>query len=52
MKNARVESKKIVKLAKSRRVAGMQVRSGVKAGRIPGDPGRPGGGGRPGRETV
>ena len=33
MKNAKVESKKVLKAAKSRRVAGVQVRSGVKAGR-------------------
>jgi len=34
MKNANVETKKIVQSAQHRRVAGMQVRSGVKAGRI------------------
>jgi hypothetical protein len=32
MNNAKVGSKKIVKAAQSRRVAGVQVRSGVKAG--------------------
>jgi len=32
MKNANVETKKIVKAAQSRRVAGVPVRSGVKAG--------------------
>ena len=34
MKKAKVESKKICKAAKLRRVAGVQVRSGVKAGRV------------------
>ena len=34
MKNARIESEKIAKAAKTRRVAGVQVRSGVKAGRM------------------
>jgi hypothetical protein len=33
MKNASVESKKVLKAAKPRRVAGVPVRSGVKAGR-------------------
>ncbi len=33
MKNAKVEGKKIVKAAQPRRVAGVQVRSGIKAGR-------------------
>ena len=33
MKNAKVESKKIRKAAQPRRVAGVPVRSGVKAGR-------------------
>ena len=33
MKNANVESKKIAKAAQPRRVAGVPVRSGVKAGR-------------------
>ena len=32
MKNVKVRSKKIHKVAKSYRVAGMQIRSGVKAG--------------------
>ena len=32
MKNANVETKKIVKAAQPRRVAGVPVRSGVKAG--------------------
>ena len=36
MKNANVETKKIVKAAQARRVAGVPVRSGVKAGGIPG----------------
>jgi hypothetical protein len=36
MENAKVESKKVRKAAKSRRVAGVQVRSGVKAGGIHG----------------
>ena len=36
MKTAKVESKKIVKAAKPRRVAGVQVRSGVKAGDLAG----------------
>ncbi len=39
MKNAKVASKKLRKAAKPRRVAGVQVRSGVKAGRrSPGSP--------------
>jgi hypothetical protein len=40
MKNAKVESQKILKAAKPRRVAGVQVRSGVKAGACerPGEP--------------
>ena len=33
MKNVKVRSKKIRKVAKSCHVAGMQIRSGVKAGR-------------------
>ena len=33
MKNAKVENRKIVKAAQPRRVAGVPVRSGVKAGR-------------------
>jgi hypothetical protein len=41
MKTAKIEGKKIVKAAKPRRVAGVQVRSGVKAGRRYGDEGRP-----------
>ena len=32
MKNAKVESKKVVKAAKPHRVAGVLIRSGVKAG--------------------
>ena len=36
MKNAKVGSKKIVKAAQPRRVAGVPVRSGVKAGRMTG----------------
>ena len=32
MKNAKFDSKKIVKAVQRRRVAGVQVRSGVKAG--------------------
>jgi hypothetical protein len=54
MKNAKVEGKKIVKAAQPRRVAGVPVRSGVKAGLgieyKPGDPGHPGGLGKPGHE--
>ena len=34
MKSARFESKKIVKTTKIRRVAGMQIRSGIKAGAL------------------
>ena len=34
MKNAKFESKKIDKAAKPRRVAGVPVRSGVKAGKL------------------
>jgi hypothetical protein len=34
MKNAKVESRKIVKAAQPRRVAGVPVRSGVKAGKM------------------
>ena len=34
MKRVKVESKEIVKASKSRRVAGVQVRSGIKAGLI------------------
>ena len=34
MKNAKFESKKIDKAAKPRRMAGVPVRSGVKAGRV------------------
>jgi hypothetical protein len=34
MKNAKVESRKVVKAAQPRRVAGVPVRSGVKAGRV------------------
>jgi hypothetical protein len=34
MKNANVESKKILKADQPRRVAGVPVRSGVKAGRV------------------
>ena len=39
MKNAKIKSKKIVKITKPLRVAGMQVRSGVKAGWQERDPG-------------
>ena len=45
MKNAKVGSKKILKAAQPRRVAGVPVRSGVKAGRHFGEPGRHGIGG-------
>jgi len=58
MKNAKVGSKKVLKAAQPRRVAGVPVRSGVKAGKIggihefgaPGKPefGGPGGPGDPG----
>ena len=55
MKNANVETKKIVKAAQPRRVAGVPVRSGVKAGKIHefgtlggGELGKPGGIGGPG----
>jgi hypothetical protein len=48
MKTVKIESKNSVKAAKPRRVAGVQVRSGVKAGRIPGELGEPGGPGKPG----
>ena len=44
MKNAKVGSKKILKATQPRRVAGVQVRSGVKAGRLHegfGKPGKP-----------
>ncbi len=34
MKSVKFESKKIDKAAKPRRVAGVQVRSGIKAGRV------------------
>ena len=34
MKKAKVESRKVRKATKARRVAGAQVRSGVKAGRM------------------
>jgi len=34
MKNATVGSKKVLKAAQARRVAGVPVRSGVKAGRM------------------
>ena len=36
MKNAKVENRKIVKAAQPRRVAGVPVRSGVKAGSLRG----------------
>jgi hypothetical protein len=39
MKNAKVGSKKILKAAQPRRVAGVPVRSGVKAGVFGPDPG-------------
>jgi hypothetical protein len=39
MRNANVETKKIVKAAQPRRVAGVQVRSGVKAGVFGPEPG-------------
>ena len=43
MKNAKVENRKIVKAAQPRRVAGVPVRSGVKAGIAEfGGPGGPG----------
>jgi hypothetical protein len=42
MKTANVASKKIVKAAKPRRVAGVPVRSGVKAGRLHEGLGKPG----------
>ena len=45
MKNAKVESKEMVKPTKNRRVAGVKVRSGVKAGRHVGEVGIPGVGG-------
>ena len=45
MKTAKFESKKVLKAAKSRRVAGVQVRSGVKAGGIHGHAGGHMGGG-------
>ena len=55
MKNATVGSKKVLKAAQARRVAGVPVRSGVKAGKIGGihefgAPGKPelGGPGGPG----
>jgi hypothetical protein len=43
MKTAKAASKKIVKVAQPRRVAGVPVRSGVKAGWEPGrgKPGKP-----------
>ena len=34
MKNAKVENRKIAKAAKPRRVTGVPVRSGVKAGKL------------------
>jgi hypothetical protein len=37
MKNAKVEDKKIVNAAKPRRVAGVPIRSGVKAGKFGGE---------------
>jgi len=45
MKNAKVGSKKILKAAQPRHVAGVQVRSGVKAGKVGFEPG-----GKPGFE--
>ena len=47
MKNAKVENRKIVKAAQPRRVAGVPVRSGVKAGKVRhmGEPGKHGIGG-------
>jgi len=42
MKNAKVENRKIVKAAQPRRVAGVPVRSGVKAGIEMFGPGGPG----------
>ena len=41
MKSAKLESKKTLKAAKSRRVSGVQVRSSVKAGRMQGGGGGP-----------
>ena len=46
MKNANVETKKIVKAAQARRVAGVPVRSGVKAGLLRGGESELGRGGR------
>jgi hypothetical protein len=51
MKNAKVGSEKILKAAKPRRVAGVPVRSGVKAGRR-WDAGNTGGGGGGRREFL
>ena len=42
MKNAKVENRKIVKAAQPRRVAGVPVRSGVKAGKLHEGFGKPG----------
>ncbi len=53
MKNAKVENRKIVKAAQPRRVAGVPVRSGVKAGlRDPGGLSDPGGLFDPGRGRL
>ena len=46
MKKAKVGSKEIIKAAQTRRVAGVQVRSGVKAGRKLGGESEFGRGGR------
>jgi hypothetical protein len=46
MKNAKVENRKIVKAAQPRRVAGVPVRSGIKAGRRFGPESEIGRGGR------
>ena len=45
MKNVTKENKNTFKAAKQSRMAGMQVRSGVKAGRHMGEPGQHGIGG-------
>ena len=48
MKNTKIENKKIVESAKKSRIAGIQIQSGVKAGRVH-DFGRdPGGASDPG----
>ena len=52
MKNAKVESKKNHKAVKRRRVAGVQIRSGVKAGWGFVNPPGPIGGGRGGEPGI